>query len=303
MPNPIVNVNVQSDDPSPVGIAGVVVQVHNTSFVFQTSATTDSDGNISVTLPDGTYELYFYKPGVSILPGQPQQIVVDHTLSNSFQVTAHVKADPESTDPRRCTISGYILGVDGKATVTRLIFEPVRELTVLSGNIIAPDYRIEISSDDSGYFEFELLRHTNYYGYFLSPQDIFGQQPGKLCIFVPDAPAINLSNLLFPVPISLSLSATTITIAANGGINDTITVSAAFTDGNTRDVIGTAWAGVDVTISDNRIVDAAIQGDTLTLTPHTAGTATITFTREIPSSVFFDPLPDFTSDTLTITVT
>lgn len=299
---PIVTLVLTSDDPSPIPLEGVVVEFYDTGAVFQTSGTSDVDGEVVVTLPDASYDVLFYKVGVTILPSQPQRIVVDSLLTNTFSIVGHVRTTPESTDPLRCTVSGYLLGVDGKQARHRLIFEPVKALLVLSGNVIAPYSRVEVTSDEEGYFQFELLRDTKYTGYFVFPQDLFCQQPGKLNIVTPDLPAVALSDLLFPIPITLSFSPLTISLVAGGQSDTSITVSMTFTDGSERTTLSTPWAGVTLQNSDPTIVAADLLDGLLSLKPLAAGTATITTVREVPSSVTIDPLPDFVSQSVVVTV-
>lgn len=300
---PPVLIRLLSDDPSPVRIEGVVVEFYNTGAIFQTSGTTDINGEVTVTLPDASYDLLFFKVGISIQPRQPQRIVVDHLLINHFEVTAHVRALPESIDPKKCTISGFILGVGGGPAIHRLIFEPLKLLTVKAGNVIAPYHRIEFTSDETGYFQFELLRDTKYNGYFVFPQDLFSVQPGRLDVITPNAASVDLHDFLFPLPLNLVFSISTISMVAGAPQDDTTTVTLNFTDGSTRTVLATPWAGVTLSNTDNKVVDAGLKDGLLTLRPLKAGTATISTVREIPDSVFIDPLPAYTTGSIVVTVT
>ncbi len=304
---PPVTIRVLSDDPSPVPVSGVVVEFYDTSALFQTSGTTDVNGEVTGTLPDDTYDVLFYKPGISILPKQPQQIVVDSLLSNTFEVTAHVRSLPESIDPLRIKVSGYIKGVGGGVAVHRLIFEPVKDLLVLSNNVIAPYHRIEFTSNDDGYFEFELLRNTKYKAYFLWPQDLFCTQPGKLDVITWNGPAIQLDALLFPIPINLEFSQNTISLPVSPTPDETVEITLSFSDGtdrDTRNAYSTPWSGVTLTNTDNTVVEACIlDGGVLSLKALTPGTATISTVREIPSKVVIDPLPAYTTESIVVTVT
>lgn len=296
-----VNITIVTDDPSPTLVPGVIVSVYNTGAVFQTSGTTDTNGFVTFSLPDGSYDLLFFKVGASIT--QPQRITVDHTVTNNWQVVGHVKTAPESMDPTRVTVSGYVLGVDGKLASHRLIFEPVKVLTVISGNVIAPFSRVEVSSDENGYFEFDLLRNTKYNGWFLFPQDLFGEQAKNLDIITPDAPAVALYNLLFPVPITLGFSANTISLAAGSDPDRSITTTMTFTDGSNRSTLSTAWAGIVLTNTAPLVVKADLVEGFLSLQGMSQGTAVITTVREVPSSVSISPLPTYVSQSVTVTVT
>lgn len=302
---PPVTIRVLSDDPSPVLVEGVVVEFYDaTTAVFQTGGSTASNGEVVVTLPDGDYDVLLYKVGASIIPKQPQQITVDSLLSNIFEIGAHLRTRPESIDPLRCTVSGFILGVDGKQAKHRLIFEPVKTVTILSSNVIAPYSRREVASSEDGYFEFELLRDTKYFAYFVFPQDLFGMQPGKLDIVVPDSPSVALDVLLFPIPINLTFSASAISLVAGSPWDSTITVELTFSDGSVRECLSSPWAYVAVTNTDGDVVEAAISdGKVLQLKALTPGTATITTVRTIGDRALFDPLPAYATQSVVVTVT
>lgn len=299
---PIVTIRVVDDEPSPAAIEGMVVQFYSTAGIFQTEGTTDVSGEVVALLPTAEYDVVFYKVGVSILPKQPQRIEVIDPGSNVFTVTGHVRAAPESTDPLRCTVSGSILGVDGKQAVHKLIFEPVHNLVVLSGNIIAPYHRVQVQSDEDGYFEFELLRNTQYNAYFVAPQDLFGQQPGKLDIVTPNHPGVALDKLLFPVPTNLDFSANSISLTAGAEQDESILGTLSYSDGSTRTTTGSPWAYISIQNTDNTVVEAFLSGGKLCLKPLSAGTATITTIRIMASLVTINPLPDYASESVVVTV-
>lgn len=301
---PTVTIIVTSDDPVPVLIDGVVVEFYDaTSAVFQTMGTSDISGEVTISLPAGEYDVLLYKAGLSILPNQPQRISVDLLLPNVFKVTGHLRTRPESIDPLRCTVSGSIIGVDGKQAKHRLIFEPLKTITVLTGFVVAPYSRREVSSDEEGYFEFDLLRNTKYAAYFVFPQDLFGTQPGKLDVITPDLPSVALDVFLFPVPIKLTFSALTISLSAGSLTDETIQVSLSFTDGSVRETLSSPWAEVRVTNTDADVVEASISdAKILKLKPIKPGTAVITTERVVNDRAFFDPIQNYTTDTVVVTV-
>ncbi len=300
-----VTVRVLSDEPVPSLVEGVVVEFYDAvSAVFQTNGVTDVDGEVIVSLPDGSYDVLLYKVGLSILPKQPQRISVDSLqVSNTFEVTGHLRTKPESIDPLRCTVSGFIIGVDGKQAKHRLIFEPVKTITVLSDMVIAPYSRREVASNEDGYFEFELLRNTKYTAYFVFPQGLFGTEPGKLDIITPDQPSVGLDVLLFPVPVNLTFSVPTISLVAGGPRDESVEVELTFTDGSVRETLGSPWAGIRLTNTNADVVQASIDATKLCLIPITPGTATITTIRTMNDRAFFDPLQEYTTDTVVVTVT
>lgn len=301
---PLVTILVLTDDSSPAPIEGVVVEFYDAvSAVFQTSGLTSSSGEVVVTLPDGSYDVLFYKVGVTISPKQPQRIAVDSVLTNVFAITGHPRTRPESIDPLRCTVSGSVLGVDGKQAKHRLVFEPVKTVTILSRMIIAPYSRREVASNEDGYFEFELLRNTKYSAYFVFPQDLFGQ-PGKLDVVVPNDPSVALDVLLFPVPVNLTFSSTSIALVAGSPSNETIVVTLTYSDNSVRESMSSPWANVVVRNTNADVVEASIaDAKKLVLKPLTPGMATITTERTFSDRALFDPVPDYVTQSVVVTVT
>lgn len=302
---PPVTVRLLSDDPSPVRIVGAVVEFYDTDAVFQTGGTTDVDGEVEVTLPDGNYDVYVFKVGITVLPRQPHRIVVDTLLDNIFEVTGRIRVSPESTDPLRCTVSGSIVGVDGGNAKHRLIFVPKKSVIVTSGLVIAPNSRREVASTDEGYFEFDLLRDTHYDAFFVAPEDLFGETPGKLDIRVPDRPGVALCDLLFPVPVHLEFSLSEIALSVGGPIDESIEVDLHFSDGSNRDTFSTPWAYVSLTNTDSTVVEASFLfgSPVLYLKPISPGTATITTVRTMADKAYFDPLPAYVTESVEVTVT
>lgn len=299
-----VTIRVLSDEPTPSLIEGVAIEFYDsTTAVFQTNGVTDDSGEVIVSLPDGSYDVIFYKVGLSILPKQPQRITVSSLATNTFEVSGHLRTRPESIDPLRCTISGFILGVDGKQAKHRLIFEPVKTITVLSNMVIAPYSRREVASSEEGYFEFELLRNTKYTAYFVFPQALFGTEPGTLDIITPDLPGVGLDVLLFPVPVNFTFSAPTISLVAGADKDESIDVQLSFSDGSVRETLGSPWAGVRLTNTNGDVVQASIDATKLCLKPISPGTAVITTVRTMNDRAFFDPLQAYTTDTIVVTVT
>lgn len=298
-----VTIRVLSDDPVPAPVEGLLVQFYDTDAVFQTSGTTDDDGEVVVSLPVEFYDVLFYKAGVSILPSQPLRIEIEDADPHEFEVEAHVRSLPESTNPDRCKVSGYILGVGGGRYKTSVTFRPTKCLIVTMSNVVAMGAHIEVFSNDDGYFEFELLRDTSYVATFVVPRTLFGEDPGKLSCMTPDGPAVELHAFLFPVPVDMDFSATTLALVAGADQDDSIEYTLTYNDGSERATLSTPWGGVDVTNSDGDVIDVAVHDGKLIITPLAAGEATITSTRTIPSTVDYDPLPDYVTESIVVTVT
>ena len=112
---PITTIRIKNDLPVPAALVGALVEFYNLAGVFQTSGTTESNGEVAVTLAVGSYDVFMRKAGVTFLPSQPQRIdvLVSPPNSNLFLVSCHERVAPETTDPLRCRVSGSVLGVGG----------------------------------------------------------------------------------------------------------------------------------------------------------------------------------------------
>lgn len=300
---PTVTIQIENDEVVPQRIAGVVVEVYNLAAVFQTSGTTDANGEVVFSLPIAQYDLVFFKTGVSILPKQPQRIdvLVAPPNSNTFLVSAHERVLQESIDPLKCRVTGRVVAPNGSPTVGRLIFVPCYEVIVADGGVMIPAQRLEYGSTQAGEFDFELYRGVKYEAYFLYVDVLFEEIPPKMIVWVPDSPAIELHKLLFPVPVDVTFTAATISLVAGGDRDETIEYDVVFEDGSDRDSV--LWAYVKLTNTDEAVVDASISGGVLTLIPKAAGTATISMERVVSDRILFNPLAAFTTDSVVVTVT
>lgn len=309
-------IRILDDQPSPQPISGVVVQIYTELGLLVTSGTTDGDGVMAFLLVDGTYNVLFYKFGVSILPRQPQQIVVDTlAVSNNFLVTGHVATLPESPDPLRCRISGYLLGADGLPTQDqRISFSPCPDISVVqsSSSLVSIQSQIEVSPDSRGYFQFDLIRGMRYRGCLLGvtsfPQ--LGIDPAVLEIIVPDLPALLLPNLLFPVPVLVEFSPDTISIPLASGPDGEATLgtihysdgSASGTETNSR-TRQPPFARLDYEYSDPALFSIILSNGSTQVTPYVAGVGTVSLSRTIASALFYPNPPEFLSPPLEVTVT
>jgi len=298
-------IKVQSNDPSPLWVSGVVVQIYaaNTTTLV-TSGVTDVNGQAAFLLPDASYDVRFYKQGVSILPKQPQRIVVDFgsLVGNTFIATGHVTALPESIDPVLCRISGYVRGPDGSFLKgMKLAFLPASDLNVIGGNVVHPQLPMHISSDEDGYFDFTLLRGLQYAGYITQVDKLIDVQPLELDIRVPDLPALPLDALLFPLPVSAVFSVPTITLPVGGLPDSSVLLTVTYSDGSQR-TTPPPWTGLKINNTDDTIVTPTILGNAINLLPLKAGVNTITLSRTITSKAVWNPAPDFSSGSLVVTV-
>jgi hypothetical protein len=306
-------VRVQDDTPSPQPVTGMVIQFFTTLGVFVTQGTTDGAGSVTVSLPDGTYNVLFYKQGVSILPKQPQQIVVSAlAASNNFLVTGHVSVLPESPDPLRCRISGQLVGPDGLPTMDqRLSFLPQSDFSVSGGNLVSVQRQVEAHPDDKGYFQFDLLRGMKYTGSMLGidsfPQ--LGISPVNLQVIVPALPALSLVNLLFPLPVSVIFSQDTISIPLAGGPDGSSTLGTiTYSDGSSSGILPTSrtppppFARLDYVYSDPTLFSIVLSNNNTVITPLKTGTGTVQLVRTVTPWAFWPEPPSFVSPPLTVTI-
>lgn len=296
----LVTIQILSDEPSPEPIADVLVQVYGTNAIFQTSSTTNEEGRITVSLPPETYDLIFFKSGVSF--EQPLRFEITDNTNHSFELEAHIHSRPESIDSKKCKISGYIVGVDGGRYKTSIVFRPWKELIIAQSNVVALQASIEVFSNDNGYFEFELLRNKQFVASFVTPRSLFGEDPGLIKVITPNGPSVDLYAFLFPMPVHMEFSSNTISLVAEDEQDESISYLLTYNDSSERTSLSSPWGGVFLTNTDNRIVEACFIEGKLILKPLTPGVATITTTRVVPSTVDYDPLPIFTSESVTVTV-
>lgn len=306
-----VNITILGDDVSSTPVSSTLVEVYDTNGNFITSGTTDTNGLCGFTLPDASYDLRFYKIGVSILPRQPQRIAVAGPSANSFSVSAHVATLPQSTDPSKCTVSGYLLRIDGSPEQGRLVLAPTKEVVVENG-VVVPGSRVEVAADSTGYVEFEVLRGLNYNVYFLHVDTLLNNIPPSMLMEVPNSPSAQLETLLFPLPLSATFSQLTYTLslaaqaaAQPDPIASGITFHVNYSDGSQDRVPSPTWASATPTSSDPTIAAVDVDPSTgeLIITGLKQGTVNITFTRVFNDAVFFSNPVAFTSDTLVVTVT
>lgn len=303
---PLVKLRLSNDLIVPTRVAGVLVEFYNLSAVFQTSGTTDVNGEVTVTLPIAQYDVAMYKSGVTVLPKQPQRIsvLVAPPNSNLFLVTVHERVLAEATDPLRCRITGYFLDPGGHRMVRgpRLTISPCPSLIVVGSDTVSMIDPLDVGPDQDGLYDFELLRDYSYSMYIGYLNEFFGIIPAQFTLCVPNLPGLSLSKLLFPVPIRFQMSAPTLSISLANGVNSSVTYTRAFSDetARPRDV---PWASVKLVSSVPAVATASLQNGLVVVTPLSAGVTTISTERVISDMASYIPQPDFLEDTLLVTVT
>lgn len=208
-----VDIFVKDDSAIPGVITGVVVGVFDSvTFAPVAQAVTDGTGKASFLLPGsalpGTvYEVRFFKLGV-FFPNPVQIAVLDPVVppaSNIFDFSGTLVGTlPVATDPRVCRCTGRFMNYSNRPianTVFRVFADqsqPGFEVPlVVDGNLVASQ-AMDFKTDDDGYVTVDLLRGGQY-------RVMFPSQEEKIwCIDVPDRSSVNLIDLIFPYPVSLS---------------------------------------------------------------------------------------------------
>ena len=291
----IVTVDVYVLDTTPMEnpVAGVNVRVlsaDGTSFITQ--ATTDGTGLASFDLPDSTtYQLRMYAFQVGFQ--NPQLIVVEPAPAvNSFQVSAQLLSPPVPLDSRLCTAYGYFRDVTGapQANVEAHFiakFDPVW----LDGSAVLSE-RVIARSDATGYMQLNLIRN----GHF--DVTIQGEEDVVRRIKVPDAPNVNLADLIFPIVSLVELDPPgPYTLAAGTQMSLGLTVYAS--DGED---LGVGGGQIRFESSDPNVLSWNINNEGLVLVALAPGSATLTITR-CDLSIVHIPDPGITNGVLSVTVT
>lgn len=191
-----VNVYVLDDTNLHSPVANVVVRLFDSAdAAFITQAITDVNGRAAFTLAvPAVYCARFFKDKVSIR--QPQRIVTATPgpgILNDFDVYAHVYAPPEAVDPRLCCCSGYFKRPDNSPAVGHdLDIIPQFDPLLVDGNAMLTE-RLHARTDQDGYAQVNLVRFGQY------QVTVEGLEDQQRVITVPDAPSVNLPDLLFPV--------------------------------------------------------------------------------------------------------
>lgn len=174
-------------------VAGVVVKVLSANgALVHGQQTTNADGKASFLLPSALHlQVRFYKFSYSF--AQPQLFTPLEGGPNVFDTVAISVAPPVPADDRLCTAYGFFRDVTGAPQPNVEIhfiakFNPVW----LEGAAVVKE-RVIIRSDAKGYAQVNLIRNGQYDCTLQGEEDVVRR------IDVPDAPNVNLPDLLFPV--------------------------------------------------------------------------------------------------------
>jgi hypothetical protein len=275
-----VSVYVVDDTPLKKPIEGVLVRVYNaTNTAFHTQQATDADGHAGFTLFTGTYNLRFFKFGVQVRQPQIIEVTVPPygtPLVNSFEVAATVFLHPVANDPRLCRASGFFRDVTGAPEPWVDIhiignFNPI----LLEGSAVLNERRA-LRTDKDGFACVDLIRCATYM------VTIQGLEDTQRCIAVPDAPSVNLPDLLFPVVQAVSFDSPGPYTMKKGA---SITLKPTVIGTNGVPLVGTASKDVLWTSSDDSIFVLDVGADTLTLAGKKVGVAELRASRRDTSII------------------
>jgi hypothetical protein len=268
-------------------IPDVVVRV--LSFdgkLLYTQTFTDDSGRASFLLPDqATYQIRFYKFGLA-LPNPKFIEVLPAPGLNSFDVAAEVLAPPIPADARLCTCFGYFRNPDGSpADSVDMSFIPKFRPLLLDGSALLVERTI-IRTDERGYAQVNLIRNGQY------DVTLQGMEDMQRRINVPDAPNVNLPDLLFPVISQITFDPPG-PYTLNVGDEMQLTPTVHTSDGNTTNAYDVIWG-----TSDANVLGVLIAGGVITIRGGSIGIGYVTGTRadqtivRIPDSPIIGvPLP------------
>jgi hypothetical protein len=286
-----VDIKVVDTTPSATPIENVVVKILSADgTTIYGQLTTGPTGIVSTLLPNATYQIRCFKFGVSF-----QASLIDVVVSppaNKFEVQGEKYVYPSSTDPRLCTASGHFrTPTGGIARGIDIHFIARWNPITLDGSAIMPE-RVTTRSNDSGYAEIPLIRFAQY------DVTIEGMEDYQRTISVPDAPAVNISDLIFPVVDVITIEeAGPYTVAQ--GADLTLTPHVFSSDLNEQSPIS---QDVNWSTSDTTKLGLDVQATTLVLRGITPGTYTLLATRR-DTSIIRIPNTPIQGVPVTVTVT
>lgn len=250
-----VDIYVKDDTLGQNPVEGVVVRIFDsTGTTFITQALTDVAGLAGFSLDSpATYQVRFFKDKFSIK--QPQLLT---TIAAANVVTAigHVYVPPEAVHPRLCRCSGFFRRPDSSPAINHVIHVIAQFDPILFVNDAMLTERLKDKTDPRGFVQFDLVRFGQY------EVTVEGFEDRVRIITIPDAPSVNLPDLLFPVVDSISFDPVgpwIVTKGQNGelGVNPTVFTS----DG--RVLPGTATQDVRWRAADGSIVSVLPNSTTL----------------------------------------
>lgn len=256
-------------------VEGVLVRVFDEDNKnFQTEYTTDANGKVGFTLWTQMYNLRFYKFGVQVPQPQVMEVLEPEPGAvqlQQFEALATVFVHPIANDPRLCRASGFFRDVTGaphKYLDIHIIgqFEPI----LLEGAGVLNERR-QIRTDEDGFACIDLIRCAQYMA------TIQGHEDQLRNINVPDAPSVNLPDLLLPVVQEVAFD---ISGPHSLSIGGTLTLVPTVVSSDQVLLPGTANDDVTWSSSDRSVFSVTAGATELTLMGVGTGSANLLATRK-----------------------
>ena len=300
-------VRIYTEDELGDPLVGVLVRFFDATDVFVTQqysalvgavayAEVSLDGDDPVPID---YTIRMSKTGVAFDGGlgddskTPQSISVysppglTPPTSNGFTVSGQTFTRPIATDPRLCRASGFFRDISGRPLANldlhfiglcQNVDQPPMSPMIVDGDAVLQGGELVTRTDSNGYLQVDLYR-SGEYGVLMQ-----GFETDLRSILVPDAPSVNLVNLLFPVVTSIVFNPDPLTLSVDDVTDVDVTVLAS--DGQTLNIDD---GDLLFTSSDTGVVSIQVLNSKLRVVGVAAGTAEITATRADESIV---TLPD-----------
>lgn len=293
-----VDVYVKDSTPLKAPVAGVVVKVLSAdgALVYGMQQT-DATGRASFLLPGGlTYQTRAYRFGYSFTQPLLMSVLSSPLPSgqtNTFDMTATNVAPPVPNDARLCTAYGYFRDITGAPQANVQIhfiakFNPVW----LDGAAVVKE-RIIVQTDAKGYAQVNLIRNGQY------DCTIQGEEDIVRYIDVPDAPNVNLPDLIFPIVERVTTTPAGPNFTFAVGTKITLAMHVLTSDKND---LGKATSDVFYRVSPADIVTYWFEDDNMIVQGLVPGVASITLERADKSIVHI-PDPGVLGQPLVFTVT
>lgn len=272
-------------DTSPLGkpVVGAIVKIFSEDgrLVF-TQTETDVVGHAGFLLASGfRYQARFYKRNVSFT----NPLFFDALTAlgaNVFDVKAGISMPPTPNDRRLCTAYGYFRTLTGaEASGVGIHFIARFRPLLLDGAGILTEREI-VRTDQEGYAQVNLIRLGQY------DVTLQGFEDYTHKITVPDAPNVNLPDLLFPVVAAVSFEPGP-PFVIPVGVDVQVTPTVVATDGEV--LWGPAMDDVLWRSSDSNVLAVLPVGPKVTLRGLARGTANILVSRANYSIIRYPDLP------------
>lgn len=269
--------------PAASPIEGVVLRVYSADGkLFYTETTTDAEGHGGFLLDDSTsYQLRLSKFQVAFTNPLLFSLAAPPAV-NTFDVKGTLFVPPVAVDARLCRASGFFRrGTGAPASNVDVHFIPKFDPLLLEGAAVLTE-RDLARTDERGFMQIDLIRCGQY------DVTIQGMEDMYRTISVPDAPSVNLPDLLFPVIQQITFDPPgpfTVTIGTDLPVLPTIIAS-------NGEIIPKTGPGAVVWGTDDPTVAAVLDnGVTLSLRAFKSGTTALTARRFDTTIIRYPDLP------------